>query len=144
MGVLVAFHAHPDDESISSGGTLARAVKEGHTVVLVVATGGEHGERPAGVDDAEALAAVRRRETQESCAVLGIQHLEWLGYHDSGMTGWPQNSDKRAFMNAPVEEAAEQLAAILKKYGATVLTTYDWHGNYGHPDHISVNQAAIF
>ena len=140
MGVLVAFHAHPDDESISSGGTLARAVKEGHTVVLVVATGGEHGERPSGVDDAEALAAVRRRETQESCAVLGIQHLEWLGYHDSGMTGWPQNSDKRAFMNAPVEEAAEQLAAILKKYGATVLTTYDWHGNYGHPDHISVHK----
>ena len=136
MGVLVAFHAHPDDESISSGGTLARAVSEGHTVVLVVATGGEHGERPAGVADAEALATVRRRETQESCAVLGIQHLEWLGYHDSGTTGWPQNSDQRAFMNAPVEEAAEKLAAILKKYEATVLTTYDWHGNYGHPDHI--------
>jgi LmbE family N-acetylglucosaminyl deacetylase len=140
MGTIVCFHAHPDDEAIATGGTLARAVRDGHTVVLVVATGGEHGDVPVDLAPGESLADRRRKETEASCAVLGVQHLEWLGYEDSGMTGWDQNSRAAAFMNADLDEAAGRLAAIIEKYSATVLTTYDWHGNYGHPDHIMVHK----
>jgi LmbE family N-acetylglucosaminyl deacetylase len=140
LTTLVCFHAHPDDEAIATGGTLARAVREGHTVVLVVATGGEHGDDPGNLAPGETLADRRRKETEESCRVLGIQHLEWLGYSDSGMTGWDQNAHPEAFVNATVDEAGRKLADIIEKYGATVLTTYDWHGNYGHPDHIMVHK----
>lgn len=140
MGTLVCFHAHPDDEAIATGGTMARAAKEGHTVVLVVATGGEHGEVPADLAPNETLADRRRRETEVSCAELGVQHIEWLGYRDSGMTGWEQNGHDGAFVGAPVEEAAQRLAAILVRHEADVLTVYDWHGNYGHPDHIMVHK----
>ena len=140
MAVLCFLHAHPDDESITTGGTIARAAAEGHTVVLVMATGGEHGQTPSDLGAGETLADRRRKETEESCNVLGIQHLEWLGYHDSGMTGWHQNDQATALLQAPLEEASVRLANILSKYGATVLFTYDWHGNYGHPDHIMVNK----
>lgn len=140
MGTLVCFHAHPDDEAIATGGTMARAAKEGHTVVLVVATGGEHGEVPGDLAPGETLADRRRRETEASCAELGVHHVEWLGYRDSGMTGWEQNGHDGAFVGAPVDEAAERLAAILRRYSAEVLTVYDWHGNYGHPDHVHVHK----
>lgn len=140
MGTLVCFHAHPDDEAIATGGSMARAAKEGHTVVLVVATGGEHGEVPADLAPGETLADRRRRETEASCAELGVAHIEWLGYRDSGMTGWEQNGHDGAFIGASVEEAAARLAVMLRKHGADVLTVYDWHGNYGHPDHIMVHK----
>ena len=140
MGTLVCFHAHPDDEAIATGGSMARAAKEGHKVVLVVATGGEHGEVPDDLAPGETLADRRRRETEASCAELGVPHIEWLGYRDSGMTGWEQNGHDGAFVGADVEEAAVRLAAILAKHDADVLTVYDWHGNYGHPDHIMVHK----
>ncbi|MEY2626897.1 MAG: hypothetical protein RJB08_656 [Actinomycetota bacterium] len=140
MATLVFFHAHPDDEAIATGGTMVRAARDGHTVVLVVATGGEHGEVPADLAPGETLADRRRRETEQSCAVLGVTHLEWLGYRDSGMTGWEQNGHDGAFIGASIDEAAERLAAILRKHDASVLTVYDWHGNYGHPDHIQVHR----
>ena len=140
MGTLVCFHAHPDDEAIATGGSMARAAKEGHTVVLVVATGGEHGEVPADLAPGETLADRRRRETEASCGELGVAHIEWLGYRDSGMTGWEQNGHDGAFIGASVEEAAARLAGMLRKHGADVLTVYDWHGNYGHPDHIMVHK----
>lgn len=140
MGTLVCFHAHPDDEAIATGGSMARAAEEGHTVVLVVATGGEHGEVPADLRPGESLADRRRSETIASCAELGVHHIEWLGYRDSGMTGWEQNGHDGAFVGASVDEAASRLADILRKYGADVLTVYDWHGNYGHPDHIMVHK----
>lgn len=139
MGTLVCFHAHPDDESIATGGTLARAKAEGHRTVLVVATNGDHGEVPADLADGETLVDRRRAETEQSCAVLGIDRLVWLGYADSGMTGWDQNGHPEAFVQAPVDEAAAQLAAVLRDERADVLTTYDWHGGYGHPDHIKVH-----
>ena len=139
MGTLVCFHAHPDDESISTGGTMARAVAEGHRVVLVVATNGDHGEVPEDLAPGETLVDRRRLETEASCAILGVHRLEWLGYADSGMTGWEQNDHEMSFHQAPVEEAAERLATILRDEAADVLTTYDWHGNYGHPDHIKVH-----
>ena len=140
MATLVMFHAHPDDESIGTGGTAARAAAEGHRVVLVVATGGEHGEVPDDLAPEESLVARRRAETERSAAALGIHRVAWLGYQDSGMTGWEQNSDPRSFHLAPLDEAAERLAAILRDEQADVLTSYDWHGNYGHPDHIMVHR----
>jgi LmbE family N-acetylglucosaminyl deacetylase len=140
MGTLVCFHAHPDDESISTGGTIARAKAEGHRVVLVVATNGDHGEVPDDLAPGESLVDRRRAETERSAAVLGIDRLVWLGYADSGMTGWDQNEHPDAFIQVPVTVAAEQLAAVLQAERADVLTTYDWHGNYGHPDHIQVHR----
>jgi LmbE family N-acetylglucosaminyl deacetylase len=139
MGTLVCFHAHPDDESISTGGTIARAVAEGHRVVLVVATNGDHGEVPDDLAPGETLVDRRRAETHASAAVLGVHRVEWLGYADSGMTGWDQNDHEHSFFQSPLEEAAEKLAAILREEQADVLTAYDWHGNYGHPDHIKVH-----
>jgi LmbE family N-acetylglucosaminyl deacetylase len=140
MGTLVLFHAHPDDESISTGGTIARAAAEGHRVVLVVATDGRHGEVPETLTPGETLVDRRRAEVERSAAVLGVHRVEWLGYHDSGMTGWEQNNDPAAFCQAPLDEAAERLAWILRSEAADVLTVYDWHGNYGHPDHIQVHR----
>lgn len=140
MGTLVCLHAHPDDESIATGGSIARAVDEGHRVVLVVATNGDHGEIPPDLAEGETLVDRRRAETMRSAEVLGIHRVEWLGYADSGMTGWAQNSDAGSFLQAPLDEAAERLAAILREENADVLTCYDWHGGYGHPDHIKVHQ----
>jgi LmbE family N-acetylglucosaminyl deacetylase len=140
MSTLVLFHAHPDDETITTGGTAARAAAEGHRVVLVVATGGEHGERPDDLGPDESLVARRRAETERAASVLGIHRVAFLGYEDSGMTGWEQNANPRSFAQAPVDEAAERLAAILREEQADVLTTYDWHGGYGHPDHVQVHR----
>ncbi len=140
MGTLVCFHAHPDDEVISTGGTIARAAAENHRVVLVVATNGDHGEVPDDLGPGETLVDRRRAETEASAAALGISRIVWLGYTDSGMTGWEQNDDPASFMLAHPDEAAERLAAVLREESADVLTIYDWHGNYGHPDHIAVHR----
>ena len=140
MATLVCFHAHPDDESIGTGGLIARAAAEGHRVVLVVATGGEHGEMPSDLSAGETLADRRASETAKSAAVLGIARVEFLGYRDSGMTGWAQNDEPGAFMHAPLDEAASRLASILTEEEASTLTVYDWHGGYGHPDHIGVHR----
>lgn len=140
MKTVVFFHAHPDDESIATGGSIARAAREGHRVVLVMATDGRHGETPDDLADGEALHDRRRVETEKSAEVLGVQRVEWLGYHDSGMTGWPQNELPDAFMRADVDRAARKLADIIEAEGADVVTCYDWHGGYGHPDHIQVHR----
>ena len=139
MGTLVCFHAHPDDEALSTGGTMARAKAEGHRVVLVVATNGEHGELPEDLGPGETLVERRRSETAASAAALGIDRVVWLGYEDSGMTGWEQNGRSTSFHRADVDEAAARLAIVLDEERADVLTTYDWHGNYGHPDHVKVH-----
>jgi len=141
MGTLVCFHAHPDDECITTAGTMAKAAADGHRVVLVVATGGEYGEAPDDLAEGETLVERRRAETMRSAAVLGVARVAWLGYRDSGMTGWEQNGDPRSFLQADLEEAAGRLAALLREERANVLTVYDFHGNYGHPDHIRVHQA---
>lgn len=140
MATLLCFHAHPDDESLTTGGTIARAAAEGHRVVLVVATGGEHGELPEDLAEGETLTARRVDETMRSAAVLGISRVEFLGYTDSGMHGWDQNDEPHSFWRASIDEAATRLAAILREESADVLTVYDPHGNYGHPDHIQVHR----
>jgi LmbE family N-acetylglucosaminyl deacetylase len=141
VATLVCFHAHPDDEAIATGGTMAKAAAAGHRVVLVVATRGELGEPVPGVlADGEDLWQRRVIETHHSAEVLGADRVEFLGYVDSGMMGEPTNDDPTCFWQADVDEAAERLAAILRDVGADVLTIYDWHGNYGHPDHIQVHR----
>ena len=143
MSTLVCFHAHPDDEVISTGGTIARAAAEGHRVVLVVATNGDHGETPDDLGPDETLVDRRRAETEASARVLGIDHVVWLGYTDSGMTGWEQNDDPDSFHLADPDEAGARLAELLRAEQADVLTIYDWHGNYGHPDHIAVHRVGV-
>ncbi len=141
MATLVTFHAHPDDESIGCGGVMRKAADEGHRVVLVVGTRGEHGEVPDGfLDPGEELWERRVVETQTCADILGVQRLEFLGYRDSGMMGEPTNDLPGSFWTADVEEAAGRLAAILREENADVLTIYDDNGGYGHPDHIQVHR----
>jgi LmbE family N-acetylglucosaminyl deacetylase len=138
---LVSFHAHPDDEAITTGGTLARAAADGHRVVLVFATRGEHGEVDDGfLEDGETLSERRVRETLAAAEILGSARVEFLGYRDSGMAGTPENDLPGSFWTADVGEAAERLAAILREEQAEVLTVYDDHGGYDHPDHIQVHR----
>jgi LmbE family N-acetylglucosaminyl deacetylase len=141
MGVIVSFHAHPDDEAIATGGSLARAADDGHRVVLVWATQGENGEVAADFDKGdEELWQHRVREAARAAEILGAARHEFLGYRDSGMMGTPENDDPRSFWRADVGQAAKQLAAILREENADVLTIYDDNGGYGHPDHIQVHR----
>jgi len=144
MATLVFFHAHPDDESIHTGGTMARAAAEGHRVVLVIATKGEHGEVAEGVlAEGETLGERRGRETAASAALLGVERAEYLGYVDSGRMDTPENDAPGSFWRVDVDTAAKQLAAILDEEQAEVLTIYDEHGGYGHPDHIQVHRVGL-
>ena len=137
---LVTFHAHPDDEAIATGGSMAKAAAAGHRVVLVLATRGELGEVVEGVlNDGEALAERRVIEADAAAKILGVERVEFLGYRDSGMADDPRRHDAGSFASADVEEAAQRLAAILVEEDADVLTVYDSNGNYGHPDHIQVH-----
>jgi LmbE family N-acetylglucosaminyl deacetylase len=137
---LVFFHAHPDDEASQTSGTMARAVAAGHRVVVVYATNGDQGEAPEDLAAGETVADRRRAEADRSARVLGTARVQWLGYADSGMTGWEQNGAPDAFCNADRDQAASRLAAILDSENADVLVCYDWHGGYGHPDHIQVHR----
>jgi LmbE family N-acetylglucosaminyl deacetylase len=145
----MAVHAHPDDEAISTGGVLARCSDEGVRTVLVTCTNGELGDAPGGVKPGEpghtpdAVAAMRRSELDESCRVLGVDHLERLGYHDSGMMGWPSNDAPDAFWRADADAASGRLAVLLERYRPQVVVTYDEHGFYGHPDHIQAHRITV-
>ena len=141
---MVTFHAHPDDECIGCGGVMRAAADAGHRVVLVVATRGEHGEIVADVlAPGQTLAERRVQETHAAAQLLGVARTEFLGYVDSGMVGTPTNEEPGAFWGADVEEAAGRLAAILREEDAEVLTVYDDHGGYGHPDHIQVHRVGL-
>ena len=143
---LMAVHAHPDDEAIGTGGILARYAAEGVRTVLVTCTNGELGDGPGGVKPGEpghetsVVVPLRRVELEASCEVLGVSHLELLGYHDSGMMGWPQNDAPGSFWRTPVEEPAQRLAELMRRYEPQVVVTYDENGFYGHPDHIQANR----
>ncbi|HYI62937.1 MAG TPA: PIG-L family deacetylase [Acidimicrobiales bacterium] len=144
MATLVCFHAHPDDESIGTGGTMALAARAGHRVVLVVATRGERGEIVPGVlHEGEQLALRRTAETYASAAALGVARVEFLGYVDSGMVGEATNDEPWTFWQADVDSAARRLASILTEEEADTLTVYDDHGGYGHPDHIQVHRVGV-
>lgn len=144
MATFVFFHAHPDDETMSTGGTIARAAADGHRVVVVTATRGEHGEVAPGVlEPGERLADRREREIEAAALILGVNRGEFLGYVDSGMAGVPENDAAGSFWRADIEEAAGRLAAILQDEKPDVLTIYDDAGQYGHPDHIQVHRVGV-
>jgi LmbE family N-acetylglucosaminyl deacetylase len=144
VATLVSFHAHPDDEAITCGGTMAMAAAAGHRVVLVTATAGECGEVPDGfLAPGETLGERRRKELDAAAGILGVARVEILGYRDSGMIGTKQNKDPSCFWQTPVDEAAARLARVLAEERPDVFTIYDEHGNYGHPDHIQVHRVGV-
>ena len=144
---LVAFHAHPDDEAIFTGGTIIRAKRAGWRVVVVVATSGERGSKPEWV--AGDLAAHRRSETEVAARLLGADKVVFLGYGDSGIAPRADPASRSvsvvpatALARASVLEAAARLRRLLFEERATVLTSYDEAGIYGHEDHIRVHAIA--
>ncbi|MHB8555398.1 MAG: PIG-L family deacetylase [Candidatus Dormibacteria bacterium] len=145
---MMLVHAHPDDEVLSTGGVIHRYAREGIRIVLVTCTGGELGDGPGGVKpdqpghDQKLVREVRRGELEASCKVLGIDHLELLGYLDSGMSGWPQNERAGSLTGTPLLEELPKLLALMDQYQPQVVVTYDERGGYGHPDHIRAHQLA--
>lgn len=135
---VVSFHAHPDDEALLTGGTLARLAAEGHRVVVVVATSGDSG-LAAGHPDPQTLGRVRLGELEESAMALGVVRVVCLGHRDSGSRA-PRADGEAAFSTLAPGVVAAELAAVLREEGADVLTTYDAAGGYGHPDHVQVHR----
>ncbi|MGY1578315.1 N-acetyl-1-D-myo-inositol-2-amino-2-deoxy-alpha-D-glucopyranoside deacetylase [Streptomyces sp. MN13] len=147
---LLLVHAHPDDESINNGATMARYAAEGAHVTLVTCTLGERGEviPPALAHlTGAALGAHRLRELAAAMAELGVTDFRRLGgdgrYADSGMMGIPDNDDPACFWQADVDEAAGHLLKVIQEVRPQVLVTYDPHGGYGHPDHIQAHRVAM-
>lgn len=145
---LMCVQAHPDDEATSTGGILARYADEGLTTVLVTCTNGELGDSGSikpGQDGHEGddVVAIRTRELEESCRILGVAHLHMLGYRDSGMIGWEQNDAPGSFWSTPVAEAAARLAGLIEEHQPDVVVTYDDQGFYGHPDHIQAHRVTV-
>jgi len=146
---FMAVHAHPDDEASSTGGVLARYAAEGIRTVVVTCTDGRCGDGPGGVKpgdpghDPAAVAVLRRAELEAAAKVLGVDHLELLGYPDSGMMGWATNDAPGSFWTVPVEVAAARLAELIRRYEPDVVVTYDERGGYGHPDHIQTHRITM-
>ncbi|MFF5401817.1 N-acetyl-1-D-myo-inositol-2-amino-2-deoxy-alpha-D-glucopyranoside deacetylase [Streptomyces misionensis] len=147
---LLLVHAHPDDESINNGATMAKYVAEGAHVTLVTCTLGERGECiPPGLRHltGAALGAHRRGELAAALAALGVTDARLLGgagrYGDSGMMGTADNEDPGCFWRADVDEAAGHLVEVILETRPQVLVTYDDNGGYGHPDHIQAHRVAM-
>jgi LmbE family N-acetylglucosaminyl deacetylase len=140
-GTVLFVHAHPDDEAILTGGTMAALAAEGCDVILATATNGELGEQP---DDlllpGQTLAHRRMAETRWAADILGVKRVEFLGYRDSGMADTATNADPDAFCNEPVPAVAERVAQLIADTGADVIVGYDPNGGYGHPDHVQVHR----
>ncbi len=135
MRKLMVIFAHPDDEGAIAG-TLAYYARQGVDVTLVCATRGEVGEiSDPSLATPETLAEVRQRELETACDLLGIQHLEFLDWRDSGMDGTPENEDPRALVQADPDEVTEQLVGLMRQYQPDVVITFEPFGWYGHPDH---------
>ena len=140
MSTIVSLHAHPDDEALLVGGWLAQRAARGDRVLLVFATDGD-----AGLADwhypRQSLGAIRRAEAAASARALGCAGVIWLGYADSGMANAPTARPAR-LVEAPVDDVARTVAAILDEEDADILTGYDANGGYGHPDHVRIHAIA--
>jgi N-acetyl-1-D-myo-inositol-2-amino-2-deoxy-alpha-D-glucopyranoside deacetylase len=149
---LLVVHAHPDDESIETGATMAKYAAAGARVTLVTCTLGELGEViPADLahlawDNDGGLGEYRIGELDAACAALGVADRRFLGgpgrWRDSGMMGQPTNDLPGSFWRADVGEAAADLLAIIREVRPQVIVTYDERGYYGHPDHIQAHRVA--
>jgi LmbE family N-acetylglucosaminyl deacetylase len=146
---LMAVHAHPDDESNSTGGTLARYSAEGVRTVLVTCTNGEFGDAPGHIKpdqdghDPDDVARIRLAELKVATVALGVSHTEILGYRDSGMRGWPQNEDPRAFHHQPDEVVAARIIELFEQFRPQVVITYFANSGYNHPDHLKAHDVTI-
>jgi N-acetyl-1-D-myo-inositol-2-amino-2-deoxy-alpha-D-glucopyranoside deacetylase len=152
---LLLVHAHPDDESITTGATIARYAAEGAEVTVVTCTLGEEGEIMAGLPElaglgawaADQLGGYRVAELKAACAALGVSRHRYLGgigrWRDSGMAGTPSAAHPRAFTGGSAEEQTAQLAEILDEVRPQVVVTYDSFGGYGHPDHIRAHEITM-
>ena len=149
---LLLLHAHPDDESIGTGATMARYAAEGAQVTLVTCTLGELGEiippslAHLAADREDRLGEYRIGELAAACAELGVTDHRFLGgpgrWRDSGMMGTEANDDPRCFWRADVNQAARALLGVIRQVRPQVLVTYDANGFYGHPDHIQAHRVA--
>jgi LmbE family N-acetylglucosaminyl deacetylase len=144
---LMSVHAHPDDETISAGGVMAKAVAQGRRVVLVTSNRGEQGEivikELDTPDNHRRLGELRAAELEAAMGELGVTEWETLGYRDSDMMGRPGNNDPRSFWQADLDEATGRLVWLIRRYQPDVMTTYNSFGGYGHPDHIRVHDISI-
>ena len=150
---LLLVHAHPDDEVIGTGATMAHYAAAGAHVTLVTCTLGEEGEihlpelAQLEARRADQLGGYRLTELARSCAALGVTDQRWLGgagrYRDSGMMGLETNNHPRAFWQADLDEAAGHLVEIMREVRPQVVITYDDNGFYGHPDHIQAHRVAM-
>jgi N-acetyl-1-D-myo-inositol-2-amino-2-deoxy-alpha-D-glucopyranoside deacetylase len=140
-------HAHPDDETIGTGGVMAKAAAEGHRVVLITCTRGELGEIVVPELDTpenhRRLAEIRAGELETALTALGVTAWENLGYRDSGMMGTPGNQDPRCLWQADLDDAIRRLVWLVRRDRPDVMTHYNDFGGYGHPDHIRAHQVAI-
>jgi N-acetyl-1-D-myo-inositol-2-amino-2-deoxy-alpha-D-glucopyranoside deacetylase len=154
LGLLLV-HAHPDDESINNGVTMAACAEHGTPVTLVTCTRGEEGEvippslAALAADRDDALGPHRAGELAAAMAALGVTDHRFLGgdrdrgrWRDSGMLGVPQNDRPDAFWQAAVDEAARELAGVIRETRPATLITYDPQGGYGHPDHVQAHRVA--
>ncbi len=151
---LLLVHAHPDDETINNGVTMAKYAADGIDVTLVTCTRGEEGEvlvdsliNLASTKD-DKLGEHREVELKDAMNELGIKDFRFLGspskkWRDSGMMGMPQNDRKDVFWQADLDEAANELVKIILEIKPQVLITYDEFGGYGHPDHIKAHQVTM-
>ena len=150
---LLLVHAHPDDEVIATGATMAKYAAEGALVTLVTCTLGEEGEilvkdlEHLASDRDDALGAHRIEELAVACEALGVQDHRLLGgagrWRDSGMMGTPQNDRPDVFWQADFDEATRELVAVVREVRPQVLITYDETGGYGHPDHIQAHRVTV-
>ena len=151
---LLLVHAHPDDESINNGATMAAYVARGAQVTLVTCTRGEEGEilvpelAHLASDKDDGLGAHREIELAAAMKELGVTDFRFLGFpekswRDSGMIGTPQNARPDVFWNCDLDEAARELEKVIHEIKPHVLITYDENGGYGHPDHIKAHQVAM-
>ncbi len=150
---LLLVHAHPDDESLWTGGTIARYAAAGVRVTVVTCTLGEEGEvipdflRLLAVDEADQLGGYRVGELRAACAALGVSDHRYLGglgrWRDSGMAGTPANDHPRSLVRGDRAEQIAALAAILAEVRPQVVVTYGPDGGYGHPDHITAHEITM-
>jgi N-acetyl-1-D-myo-inositol-2-amino-2-deoxy-alpha-D-glucopyranoside deacetylase len=142
--VLLAVHAHPDDECISTGGVLAMYAASGVRTVLVTCTDGAVGEisDPA-LATPDTLVEVRARELDASVRILGVSRLVKLGYRDSGMAGTADNQHPNAFAQADFHSAVGRVVEVMREERPQVVIAYDENGGYGHPDHIRAHEVAV-
>lgn len=144
---LLVVHAHPDDESISTGGVLAKYSAEGFRTVLTYCTRGEAGDilNPDFVSPEPGLSItqIRAIELEKAVNVLDVESVYYLDYRDSGMAGTPENNHPQAFARADKPEATARLVAIIRRIRPHVIVTYNEKGTYLHPDHIMANRITL-